>query len=97
MTSPDPTLQALQSPAARLAYVCYLPETVTLGKGSIFTPWGPADGGGGRCWASFRSKMNKHRILHRAEGKSKEQGMSTGDVEEPKRHVENTDRISTKP
>lgn len=47
MTSPDPTLQALQSPAARLAYVCYLPETVTLGKGSIFTPWGPADGGGG--------------------------------------------------
>lgn len=74
MTSPDPALQALQSPAARFAYVCYLPETVTLGKSIIFTPWGPADGvGGGRRGLGIIQKQNERAwSTPHGRGKSKE-------------------------
>lgn len=46
MTSPDPTFQVLPGPAAQFTHVCYLPETVTLGKSTSFSLWGPAAGGG---------------------------------------------------
>lgn len=73
MTSPDPTFQVLPGPAAQFTHVCYLPETVTLGKSTSFSLWGPAAGGGrGGPMGIIWSKMNAHGIVNTAEGKSME-------------------------
>lgn len=72
-TSPDPTLWVLPGPAAQLTHVCYLPETVTRGKGIIFSLWGPAAGQGrGMEISIIRSKMSEHGICNTAERKSAE-------------------------
>ena len=90
VTSPDPTLQVLSGPAAQFTHVCYLPETVTLGKSITFSLWGPAAGGRWGEWPMgvIWSKMNEHGIPNTARGSQWKQGMSTEKVEEPNCHGE---------